>query len=137
MISKNSIEARNFVKPHLTKMQDKVFNVLVSHGKPLTAIQIGEMLDKKINVITPRLNELLYDFHKIKIVRRTFEIKGRRKNVYALRLEGDPIVDREKSWKEKYFELNDRYMELRKDFDNLEQRKISQLIVEMNDKKLQ
>jgi len=125
MISKNSIEARNFVKPHLTKMQDKVFNVLVIHGKPLTAIQIAEVLDKRINAVTPRLNELLYDSHKIKIVSNTVEIKGKQKSLYAVRQENDPIAKREKSWKDKYFDLSAEYQQLRIEFEELQNRKMT------------
>ena len=125
MVTNNSMEAFNYIEPHLTKMQHKVFRVIEDSDKPLTAIQIAEVLDKRINAVTPRLNELLYDSHKIKIVSNTVEIKGKQKSLYAVRQENDPIAKREKSWKDKYFDLSAEYQQLRIEFEELQNRKMT------------
>jgi len=58
-IRQTSLEAYKAIKPKLGARQKEVFDVLDEAAKPLTDKELSEILDRPINTVTPRRNELV------------------------------------------------------------------------------
>lgn len=101
-IQQNSLEAYEAIKPKISKMQKKIFDIIKDYGY-ISALRISLNSDIPINSVVPRINELMYDKQIIKIVRGV-EYRGRMRAVYSARDYNDPYNVREKSYKEKYEE---------------------------------
>ena len=74
MVQQTSLSAYEEIKPKLAKRQAEVMWLLYRSKAPLTNKEIAEILDRPINTITPRTNELvkkgLIEIRGIKVVDR-------------------------------------------------------------------
>lgn len=87
-IQETSLFAYEQIKPHLNKMQERVYIIISSSQakRSLTAKEISIMLNKPINSIVPRLNELMFNKQMIKIVKRE-----NKESYYAVRNPEDQL----------------------------------------------
>ena len=102
-VSENSKEAFRKVNKDLTQRQSDVLRIFQEAINPLTAKMVSTLSGIKINAVTPRINELLYDLQLIKIVGTTKT--GRKSNLYTLRSASEEKTFRELSNKEKLSNL--------------------------------
>lgn len=101
-MSTNSLEA--FAEVELSKRQEEVFEIISSVGE-ISAKGIAFSMKVPINKVTGRINELMHK-QRIKIVRTGKDVAGGKNvNYYAVRQFEDHLNVFEKSWEEKYKEL--------------------------------
>ena len=91
-ITETSLFAYETIKHDLSNRQQQVYD-LISRHKQIIAKDIAFMLGLKINQVTGRINELMYDKQTIKI-NSIVDVDGRKRYAYAIRSELDPINKR-------------------------------------------
>ena len=85
-VQETSLFAYESIKPIKRESQQMIYDLIEKHGK-LTSFEIARKLNKSVNAVTPRLNELMFENQQIKID----GIEGGRvkRSLYSIRLETD------------------------------------------------
>lgn len=94
-IQKTSLFAYDSIKTDLNRRQWEVFDVIEYLGE-VSAKEVAQKLGLKINQITGRINELMFDKQAIKIIKRL-----NNQSYYGVRYESDPLNVRKLTSEEK------------------------------------
>jgi hypothetical protein len=85
-VQETSLFAYESIKPIKRESQQMIYDLIKQHGK-LTSFEIARKLNKSVNAITPRLNELMFENQQIKIV--GIEEGRVKRSLYSIRIETD------------------------------------------------
>jgi len=85
-VQETSLFAYESIKPIKRESQQMIYDLIEKHGK-LTSFEIARKLNKSVNAVTPRLNELMFENQQIKI--DGIEEGRVKRSLYSIRLETD------------------------------------------------
>jgi len=85
-VQETSLFAYESIKPIKRESQQMIYDLIKQHGK-LTSFEIARKLNKSVNAVTPRLNELMFENQQIKI--DGIEEGRVKRSLYSIRLETD------------------------------------------------
>ena len=85
-VQETSLFAYESIKPIKRESQQMIYDLIKQHGK-LTSFEIARKLNKSVNAITPRLNELMFENQQIKII--GIEEGRVKRSLYSVRIETD------------------------------------------------
>jgi hypothetical protein len=103
-IKETSLFAYEEIKPHLGKMQQRIYDYIdfyvKYHNMPLPSKQISYHIEKPINSVVARVNELMYEKQLIKIAK-----VENNQSYYTIRSANDPLNIRKKTPDQKLSEF--------------------------------
>ena len=85
-VQETSLFAYESIKPIKRESQQMIYDLIKQHGK-LTSFEIARKLNKSVNAVTPRLNELMFENQQIKII--GIEEGRVKRSLYSVRIETD------------------------------------------------
>ena len=85
-VQETSLFAYESIKPIKRESQQMIYDLIEKHGK-LTSFEIARKLNKSVNAVTPRLNELMFENQQIKII--GIEEGRVKRSLYSVRIETD------------------------------------------------
>ena len=85
-VQETSLFAYESIKPIKRESQQMIYDLIKQHGK-LTSFEIARKLNKSVNAVTPRLNELMFENQQIRII--GIEEGRVKRSLYSVRIETD------------------------------------------------
>ena len=85
-VQETSLFAYESIKPIKRESQQMIYDLIEKHGK-LTSFEIARKLNKSVNAVTPRLNELMFENQQIRII--GIEEGRVKRSLYSVRIETD------------------------------------------------
>ena len=117
-VQETSLFAYESIKPIKRESQQMIYDLIKQHGK-LTSFEIARKLNKSVNAVTPRLNELMFENQQIKI--DGIEEGRVKRSLYSVRIETDeknkrnltPIekMNKFRSWLKEAVEVLDKIID--------------------------